>query len=272
MAKISLGGFNAGEGLSFEHLTSEKLSKIMDYDSESFKKTSIYLSDDSKNFMSFSGSGLQYKMQGGEVMGITAGSLDSFKVVSDGNSVISATDLDLSGKALSAAIDSGSTMKFINTILSGDDQITGTKWADLFWGAGGNDKLVGGAGNDELDGDAGNDKLYGGSGKDWLSGGTGKDLLDGGLGIDYMRGQDGSDTFVFSTKYGADTITDFDAVGSDHDVIDLSGLKSVTSFADLKAHHLSVDGADILIDGGNGDTLLLQNVKLKTLDADDFQF
>lgn len=75
---------------------------------------------------------------------------------------------------------------------------------------------------------------------------------------------------MFSTNYDKDTITDFNARGKDHDIVDLGGLRSVTTFADLKADHLSTHGDDVGIDGGNGDVLVLKQVALGDLDKSDF--
>ncbi|HTO32971.1 MAG TPA: hypothetical protein VL202_17580 [Pararhizobium sp.] len=299
MAKVNLSGFKKTAGLDLQDIAGTKLNTILDYNTEKFTATGIYLSDNSKNYMKFSGTGLKYKVVGGEVFGITAGTLTSFSIVKNGVTIISESGLSLSGKALAAAWDSGSTTKFLDALLAGSDTINGTAYADKFWGGAGNDTLNGLSGNDNLSGNAGNDKLYGGSGNDKLfgndgndtlsgdsgndslsggngddklSGGTGKDILNGGAGKDILTGGSGVDTFVFKTKYGADTIKDFDAIGSDHDIVDLSGLASVTSFADLKAHHLTVVGTSIVIDGGNGDKLVLEHVKLSSLDAGDFLF
>jgi hypothetical protein len=46
----------------------------------------------------------------------------------------------------------------------------------------------------------------------------------------------------------------------------------VTGFADLKAHHMEKDGADVVIDAGAGDAITLEGVKLKDLHAADFAF
>lgn len=263
MAKITFGGFSKTAGLDLRDIVSTRLNTILDYDSEKFGATQIYLSDDARNYMKFTGTGLKYTYTDGEVTGITAGTITSFKVVSDGITIVNETGMSLAGKTLAAAVDSGSTARFLDALLSGSDTITGTKYADTFWGAAGNDVLNGLAGNDTLTGNGGNDKLYGGTGNDILNGGEGKDVLSGQAGID---------TFVFKTKYGTDTIKDFDAVGSDHDILDLSGLASITSFADLKANHVKASGTSVVIDGGNGDKIVLEHVKLSQLDAGDFLF
>ncbi|WP_280136966.1 MULTISPECIES: hypothetical protein [unclassified Rhizobium] len=222
MANITLKGFVKTQGLSFQEIVSESLDDILNYNTEKFTKTGILLKDDAANYMQFSGTGLTYKYSGGEVVGITAGTLTSFKVVSDGITIVNETGLSISGKTLAAALDSGSTAKFLAALLSGNDTITGTAYADAFWGANGDDKLYGGNGNDKLGGDAGNDQLYGEGGNDALTGGIGNDLLNGGIGNDILRGQAGNDTltggagkdtFIFDTALSASTnvdkITDF---------------------------------------------------------------
>lgn len=123
------------------------------------------------------------------------------------------------------------------------------------------ENLVGSKFNDKLTGNDPGDFAH--SGKNVLTGGKGNDRLTGGLALD---------TFVFATGDGKDTITDFTAKGSDHDVIDLSRLSSITSFSDLKAHHLEKSGSDVVIDGLNGDSITLLDVNIKDLGKGDFLF
>lgn len=272
MATIKLGGFDKVSGIDFNELRSESLEDILDYDKASFTTKSIYLSDDARNSMKFTGTGLTYKIADGELQGITGGTLTGFTVISNGQTLVKETGLSLTAQQATAVIASGSAKKFFDALLSGDDTITGTKFSDTFSGVKGSDTLSGLTGDDTLDGGAGNDTLLGGSGNDVLAGGAGKDVLDGGKGSDTLRGQGDSDTFVFKTGYGTDTIADFNALGAKHDVIDLTGLKSITSFEDLTANHLSVEGKNIIIDGGKGDILTLEKVKLASLDIDDFLF
>lgn len=114
--------------------------------------------------------------------------------------------------------------------------------------------LHGNAGANTIDGKAGNDTIWGHGGADILTGGT------------------GSDQFVFATKDGKDAITDFAATGSSHDILDLTGLASISDYKDLAQNHMTQVGSDVLIDGLNGDSILLKNVKLAALDAGDFLF
>jgi Ca2+-binding RTX toxin-like protein len=114
--------------------------------------------------------------------------------------------------------------------------------------------------------------LTGNSGNNTINGLAGADRLDGGKGNDVLTGGTDSDRFVFKTGYGRDSITDFDAKGGDHDRLDLSGLKSIEGFADLKADHMVQHGTSVVIDGANGDTITLEHAKLGDLGASDFIF
>lgn len=75
----------------------------------------------------------------------------------------------------------------------GNDDITGTAFADSIRGNSGNDRISGGLGNDAVRGDEGTDLLYGESGDDNLDGGVGNDYLSGGIGNDTEHGGTGND-------------------------------------------------------------------------------
>lgn len=172
---------------------------------------------------------------------------------------------------------------------NGNDQIQGDAGNDLLHGNGGNDTLRGGAGGDRIYGDAGHDRIFGdagwdriwggggndviagGGGNDILRGGAGRDTLNGGAGNDTLTGGGWSDTFVFSGNFGDDVITDFDAA-SELEVIDLSAVRTITSWADLSANHMSQVGNDVLISDQLGNTIRLAGVTLASLDASDFIF
>ena len=240
MANINIKGFSLKSGANFKEIVSEKLQTILDYDREIAKPTYLEFRDDSKNYMTFSGTYLKYKMVGGEVFGVTAGTITGFKVVSDGIAVLDVTNLSLTGKAWTAAIDSGNTTTFLNAFLSGDDVIKATNYADLFWGGNGNDTLYGYNGNDTLSGGNGVDKLYGGAGNDTLKGDAGNDRLEGGAGADKLYGGAGADTFVFLSAKdstvaaaGRDTIFDFSQKESDR--INLKVIDADTTLANDQA-------------------------------------
>lgn len=105
---------------------------------------------------------------------------------------------------------------------------------------------------------------------DTLTGSSKADVLDGGAGNDLLTGGAAADTFKFASGGGNDQITDFSIAGSD--VIDLSGLTEVASFTALMNSFISQVGANAVIDNGNGDTLILQNINIGDLTAGQFIF
>jgi Ca2+-binding RTX toxin-like protein len=121
-------------------------------------------------------------------------------------------------------------------------------------------------------GNALGNQLHGNSGKNIIDGKAGNDMIWGHGGADILTGGAGADQFVFATRDGKDTITDFAATGSSHDILDLTGLASITGYKDLVQHHMKQVGHDVFIDGLNGDSILLKNVKMAALDAGDFLF
>lgn len=97
---------------------------------------------------------------------------------------------------------------------NGNNTLSGTSMADLFYGNGGHDVEFGGAGSDTLYGGLGNDSLVGGSGDDLIYDQEGDGRLNGGLGNDLMSGGAGRDHFIFDVaKNGeVDRITDLDSL------------------------------------------------------------
>lgn len=136
----------------------------------------------------------------------------------------------------------------------------------------GNDKFLLSTANDNARGYDGNDRMQGFGGNDVLKGDGGRDTIDGGAGNDRLTGGKGADIFVFADGGMGDKVRDFHATGSSHDRVDLSGLTAVTGWRDLKAHHLSQDGANVVIDSHHGDVLTLAGVQLGDLDKGDFIF
>ena len=158
---------------------------------------------------------------------------------------------------------------------SGFDDINGNVGADTIdGGAGGGDWLVGGKDGDRITAHGGANILYGnigadtltaGSGADLLRGGQDNDVLVGGVGRNWLSGDRGSDTMtggggadVFHTFSGAglDVVTDFHL--SEGDRVQLDHGTTYT---------LHQSGADTVIDMGNGDSMVLQNVQLSTLSS-----
>jgi hypothetical protein len=111
-----------------------------------------------------------------------------------------------------------------------------------------------------------------------FSGGVGLDLL---LSIERtgdtpavnnsnpLFGQSDADHFVYTDAYGADTLEDFfGSAGGQHDLVNLTGVTEINSFADMMSQASQV-GADVVIDFGEGNMLTLQNTFIASL-QDDF--
>jgi Ca2+-binding RTX toxin-like protein len=115
----------------------------------------------------------------------------------------------------------------------GDDVIDGGAGDDYLHGGAGNDRLIGGAGDDDIYGGIGNDYLFGGDGNDELYAESGDDLLDGGAGNDMLNGGADNDTYLMSRISGADTINNYDATGTDVDVLGLQDTAGMIADKDL---------------------------------------
>ena len=271
MSMINIRGFQKGAGANFQQFVSERLNTILDYDHEKAGPSLLKFWDDAKNYMNISGSNLKYKMVKGEVFGITSGTVDGFKAVSEGVAVISAEKLGLNGKAISKAIDSGSTTKFLNAFLSGNDTIKATNFDDTFWGGDGHDTLFGYRGADRISGGSGNDTLTGGTGNDTLKGDAGNDKLKGDAGADALVGGAGADTFVFSAQKdstvaaaGRDTIRDFSrAQGDEIDLRDIDANSKAggnQAFRFIGSDDFHDKAGELRFERKGGDTLVFGDI------------
>ena len=144
-----------------------------------------------------------------------------------------------------------------NTIGAGTDTLTGFE------------NLTGSAFDDTLTGNSVANILTGGLGADIISASGGADRLDGGAGNDSLTGGTGADTFVYAAGGGADVVTDFSHGQGDR--IDVTGVPGIFSLGDIQSR-ATQQGANTVIDFGNGDTLTLQNITLAALVAGDFIF
>jgi serralysin len=159
------------------------------------------------------------------------------------------------------------------------DIFVGTIRNDVYNGLGGNDSLLGNWGNDRLNGGTGSDAVTGGGGNDRLIGGAGNDRISGEGGRDVMSGGSGLDTFYYTANgniipgagHGFDRITDFDPVGQDHDdiVMLINYGFGVSTFADLK-RGMRMSQGDTVMNFGGGDILVLEDIRISQLRADDF--
>jgi Ca2+-binding RTX toxin-like protein len=155
---------------------------------------------------------------------------------------------------------------------SGFDDINGNMGADTLRGNDGEDWVVGGKDNDLIFGDAafdivygnmGNDTVDGGAGNDWVRGGQGDDSVTSGAGDDWLWGDRGNDTI--SGGAGADLFYSFSGAGIDR----------ITDFSYAEGDRLKLEGgpsysvsqvgADVIVDMGNGDQVILVGVSLASL-------
>jgi hypothetical protein len=95
------------------------------------------------------------------------------------------------------------------------------------------------------------------------------DVLIGNSNNNTFTGRLGDDVFIYADGGAADRITDFVAGAGTPDRVDLTGVSSVHTLADVLAVSTQV-GADTVIDFGGGNTLTLENVQVANLHGDDF--
>lgn len=153
---------------------------------------------------------------------------------------------------------------------TGDDQLLGGTDNDGHFGEQGNDTAWGGSGNDRFFGGTGNDILMGEGDQDSLYGGAGFDTIIGGSGDDLMYGNFNADRFVFETDHGHDTIGDFNATNA-FELMDFSGFDGLDSVSDVLEIAEQI-GRDLLLTTGTSSSILLIDVRLAQLGADDFIF
>ncbi|WP_298955906.1 calcium-binding protein [uncultured Methylobacterium sp.] len=169
-----------------------------------------------------------------------------------------------------------------------DDFIGAGAGNDLVLGGSGNDALIGETGNDTIFGEYGNDFLDGREGRDFLGAGAGDDVLSGGADDDGLNGEDGndllfgnsgndalvggrgSDVFAFGRGDGRDIIQDFTVSGAERDVIAFNG-GVFASFEQVRAASQQI-GMDTIITIGAETSVVVQNVSLASLTADNFMF
>ncbi|MEZ5870377.1 MAG: calcium-binding protein [Nitratireductor sp.] len=118
-------------------------------------------------------------------------------------------------------------------------------------------------GNDEIN------RLVGNGGDDYLAGRGGDDYFVGGLGNDTLNGGSGADVFIFGGTFGNDTIEDFSAGLGRTDRIWIND-NTVSGWEVLQS--LLTDTSDGAMMQLNGGTVLIENVHVADLVADDFIF
>jgi serralysin len=111
---------------------------------------------------------------------------------------------------------------------------------------------------------------YGNDGNNIMVGNARGNVLEGRAGYDTLTGGAGSDLFIVNQNFGVDVIKDFTAGAGTEDAIYFSRAL-FSSFQQVLNNSAQV-GADTWIGDGFGNTVVLQNVGLSSLHADDFGF
>ena len=152
---------------------------------------------------------------------------------------------------------------------NGDDLLLGGKGNDILIGGFGEDIIFGNDGNDSINGKEDNDLIFGNRGNDFIDGGKGNDILFGGKGQDLILGSEGNDTLF--GQFGDDTLCggagdDFLSGNENQDLIDgcegndtiYGGEDNDTLLGCVGDDFLSGDlGNDSLIGGLGNDTFVL---------------
>jgi Ca2+-binding RTX toxin-like protein len=209
----------------------------------------------------------------------------------------------LTGNAGNDTLDGGAGTDILNGGAD-NDTLDGGADNDTLDGGAGNDTLIGGGGADALTGGAGTDtasyanataavvanlnaplgntgdaagdtyatieNLIGSVFSDILTGNAAANELTGGAGDDSLDGGAGSDNFVFNASFGHDTITVFGDAAGNQDTIDFATALFANFAAVQNAMHQS--GLDVHIDFDVNNGLIVANVNVGSLGADDFRF
>ncbi len=227
------------------------------------------------NFGLLQGTGTAFLGGSGVQSVFNSGTIRGAIILGAGNDYFDGTDGKVTGSVKGGRgndvyVVSDAATKIVELAREGTDLIKAS--VSLALGANVEHLTLTGSSNASATGNGLANQIHGNGGRNTIKGGAGDDTLWGHRGNDIVSGGKGADHFVFAKGDGRDTITDFTASGTSHDVLDLSSLDSIASYADLTRNHLQQIGADVHIDGRNGDKIVLQDVRIAHLDKGDFLF
>ena len=201
----------------------------------------------------------QFEVLGGVPIG---GQFTGLRVDLDNQTLLEVTGFSLPLSATQEPDLNGVLYK----ILEGDDVVDGALLNDILEGFAGADTISGGGGNDFVQGNMGADTLDGGEGDDVVRGGRDDDVLFGGAGDDFISGDRGNDTV--SGGAGADTFHVFEGAGLDR-VTDFNRAEGDrVALLTGETYTVTQDGADVVIDLGSGDRMVLVGVQQSSLTGD----
>jgi len=110
---------------------------------------------------------------------------------------------------------------------------------------------------------------FGGEIGNVIRGNAANNKLDGGDGEDILTGGAGRDTFMFGYDLRNDYITDF---SNNIDKIRIFNWSGYDSFDDLDMSQVGANVEIVFVDDEFSETIIVENTKLRQLDADDFIF
>ncbi|WP_272872321.1 hypothetical protein [Caulobacter vibrioides] len=171
------------------------------------------------------------------------------------------------------------------------EALSGSSYADIFYGDYGANSLSGQNGDDQLDGRAGNDSISGDAGNDIVHGGAGDDNLAGGSGNDFVFGDAGDDYIWLSSEnaaynMGSDVVDGGDGYDTAHVAFTTTGLNINLGISGAQqiapgltltinnverlfggdyADKLTGDSGDNVIGGYNGDDIIDGGAGIDTL-------
>lgn len=214
-------------------------------------------------WLSVSGSGFSYSGNNP-----VDGTISSITFSPDGQTIGTLSGLSLNYADLINNLKVNGVGAAISQLLSGDDSILGTSFADVLFGREGDDVISGFAGADRLYGDGGedtlngggdDDQLFGGAGNDHLFGEAGDDMLYGGPGFNKFDGGSGVDTVSFADSTAPVRVT---LNGSTEAFVQIGSflrgtVKNVENVVGGTGNDtITGDGFANTIDGFNGDDTL----------------
>ena len=136
---------------------------------------SQYVVYDGTGTGSYGGYGLGYD----GVLNVTRGTFTSYRDYNSAGTLLATVDQFAYSAQWAQYYASRNDMaSFYSGVLSGNDNITGSIYADRLAGYDGNDTILSGGGNDHIDGGNGHDVIYMSSGNSYVTGGSGFDWVD----------------------------------------------------------------------------------------------
>jgi large repetitive protein len=159
------------------------------------------------------------------------------------------TGMNISVSLGSSGLGGASGIAIGSDTINNFENVTSGAGNDSLFGSDLNNVIHGGDGNDNIVGNGGNDTLFGDNGDDTLNGGVNDFVATPAAANDFMTGGLGADTFKFDSRFGNDTVTDWNTGGgaSNADTLDFVGYAS-----HLGSLIVTQQGSNVLITVNDG--------------------